>query len=115
MSDGSDVLDHDRDVTDRPTDATGRAEADVGKTDTLDIGSDREAILALLEDGIREAHRKVENGRVYDPENEKVRIKWIRVLAYAAGQYRQLKRDEELDAMKRDLEALKEELHGPPK
>lgn len=84
--------------------------------DAFDVGTDREAMLALLEDGIREAHRKVENGRVYDAENEKVRIKWVRVLAYAVGQYRQLKRDEELDAMKRELEELKAELsHDPEK
>jgi hypothetical protein len=85
VSDGSDVLDPDGDATERPRDAPHGTDADGDPTVPLDVGSDREAILALLEDGIREAHRKVENGRVYDPENEKVRIKWIRVLAYATG------------------------------
>ncbi len=74
---------------------------------------EREEVLALLEDGIREAHRKVENGRVRDAENEKVRQGWIRALAYAANSYRQLKRDEDLEDMKDELEALKAEVHGP--
>ena len=34
----------------------------------------RDAILKLLEDGIQEARRKIEAGRMYDAENEKVRI-----------------------------------------
>lgn len=73
---------------------------------------DREEVLALLEDGIREAHRKVENGRVRNAENEKVRQGWIRVLAYSANQYRQLKKDQELEDMKVELEALKSEIRG---
>jgi len=59
--------------------------------------SGEEKRLALLEEDIREAHRKVENGRVRDAENEKVRQGWIRALAYAANSYRQLKRDEDLE------------------
>ena len=83
--------------------------------DTADgpTAPEREEVLALLEDGIREAHRKVENGRVRDAENEKVRQGWIRTLAYAANSYRQLKRDEDLEDMKAELEALKTEVHGP--
>ena len=77
-------------------------------TPDLEDPSDREVILDLLEDGIREAHRKVESGRVYDPENEKVRIQWIRTLAYAAGQYRQLLRDKELDEFDERLSKLED-------
>ena len=68
---------------------------------------DRDQVLALLEDAIREAHRKVESGRVYDAENEKVRIQWVRALAYTAGQYRQIKNDEDLEEMREEIEALK--------
>jgi hypothetical protein len=62
----------------------------------------------MLDDGIREAHRKVENGRVYDPENEKVRQGWLRTLGYLAGQYRQLMKDKELDDLREEVELLKE-------
>jgi hypothetical protein len=83
--------------------------------DTADgpTAPERDELLALLEDGIREAHRKVENGRVRDAENEKVRQGWIRALAYAVNSYRQLKRDEDLEEMKAELEALKVEVRGP--
>lgn len=64
----------------------------------------RDEILDLLEDGIREAHRKVQEGRVYDAENEKVRIKWIRALAYASNVHRQMQNDRDLE----DLESERE-------
>lgn len=68
----------------------------------------RDEMLDLLEDAVREAHRKVESGRVYDAENEKTRIQWIRALAYAAGQYRQLLKDRELDELRERIEALED-------
>ncbi|MFC5973806.1 hypothetical protein ACFPYI_20975 [Halomarina salina] len=74
---------------------------------------DIDDILSLLEAGIREAHRKVENGRVRDAENEKVRIKWIRALAYSAGQYRQLLRDKELEELNDRIEELEEQQQRP--
>lgn len=82
--------------------------------DRPSIGSnaERDEILALLEDGIREAHRKVESGRVYDPENEKTRIQWVRVLAYAAGQYRQLKNDKDLEEFAERLDRLEARQDG---
>jgi hypothetical protein len=69
---------------------------------------EREEILELLEDGVREAHRKVKEGRVYDAENEKVRIKWIRALAYAANVHRQLQNDKDLEELSERLEELEE-------
>lgn len=74
-----------------------------------DAVPEREEMLDLLEDGIEEAHRKVENGRVYDAENEKVRIQWIRALGYAVGQYRQLIKDRDLEEMNERLEAIEEQ------
>lgn len=68
----------------------------------------REKMLTYLDDAVREAHRKVESGRIYDVENEKVRIQWVRALAYAAGQYRQLLCDHELEEMNERLEHLEE-------
>lgn len=69
---------------------------------------DREDVLALLEDGLDEAHAKVTAGRVYDAENEKVRQGWMRTLGYLAGQYRQLKKDQDLEEMNERLERLEE-------
>ena len=72
----------------------------------LAMAADREEMLELLEDGIREAHQKVESGRVYDAENEKVRIQWVRALAYAVGQYRQLVKDKDIEEMNERLDRL---------
>jgi len=84
--------------------------ADVPTDDgPLGGNASRDEILELLEDGIREAHRKVETGRVYDAENEKVRQKWIRTLAYAANAYRQLKKDRDLEELAAEVERLKEQ------
>lgn len=71
-------------------------------------GGDREEILAVLDDLIQEAHDKAANGRVRDAENEKVRQGWFRTVGYLAGQYRQLKKDEQLDEMQAELDLLKE-------
>ena len=70
---------------------------------------ERDEILELLEDGIREAHRKVQEGRVYDAENEKVRIKWIRALAYAANVHRQIQNDRDLEELSERLEHLEKQ------
>lgn len=89
-----------------PTDADGDADADPGDDDV------RDEMLELLEEGIREAHRKVEQGRVYDADNEKVRIKWIRALAYAVNTHRQVLKDKELEEMQNRLAALERQLEG---
>lgn len=84
--------------------------------DTSDLFADvadRDEVLALVEDGLREAHRKVESGRVYDPENEKVRQGWLRTLGYLAGQYRQLRRDEDLEQMRQEIDDLRKQIDDP--
>jgi hypothetical protein len=86
------------------------ADADA-PVDAVDPGT-RDRILDLLEDGIQEAHRKVEQGRVYDADNEKVRIKWIRALAYATNVYRQTLKDRELEQMRDRLEELEDRIDG---
>jgi hypothetical protein len=69
------------------------ASAGVGE---LDTGDDYQAMLDTLDTAIEEARRKVESGRVYDAENEKVRIKWIRTLAYTVNVRRQVTADRDL-------------------
>ena len=78
--------------------------------DALDDGplADREDILRMLEDAMVEAHRKAENGRVRDAENEKVRQGWFRVLGYLAGQHRQVVKDKKIEEMQEELELIKE-------
>jgi hypothetical protein len=74
------------------------------RTDDVD---DYEAMLTHLDAVIEEARRKVDSGRVYDAENEKVRIKWIRALAYAVSVRRQVTADRDLEKLAEQVEELK--------
>ena len=44
---------------------------------------------------------------MYGAKNEKVRQGWLRTLGYLAGQYHQLKRDEDLEEMRAEIKELK--------
>lgn len=46
---------------------------------------------------IGEANRKVTEGRVYDEENEQIRIQWLRAYTDAVAEYRELA--DEVDAV----------------
>ena len=70
--------------------------------------SDYDDMLDWLDTAIEEAHRKVDSGRVYDAENEKVRIKWLRALAYAVNVRRQVTNDRDLTELAEEVDELKE-------
>ncbi|MDZ7703889.1 MAG: hypothetical protein U5L04_05340 [Trueperaceae bacterium] len=80
--------------------------------ETFPENADREEILELVEDALREAHRKVESGRVYDAEAERVRIKWIRTVGYMADQYRKVLRDDDLEQMRAEIDELRDTIDG---
>ena len=88
------------------TDASTGASNDTGED--LDP-TDYDAMLDTLDVAIDEARYKVENGRVRSPENEKVRIKWVRALAYAVNVRRQVANDRELQELAEEVETLKEQ------
>lgn len=84
---------------------TTDASADTREGDTT---ADYETMLDTLDTAIEEAQQKVESGRVYDADNEKVRIKWIRALAYAVSIRRKVTNDRDLEELSERLEALEE-------
>ena len=86
------------------TDASTGTREESGPT----AGEDYQAMLDTLDTAIEEARRKVENGRVYDADNEKVRIKWIRALAYAVNVRRQVTADKDLEELSTRIEELEE-------
>jgi len=73
---------------------------------------DYDEMLATLDVAIAEAQRKVESGRVYDADNEKVRIKWIRALAYAVNVRRQVTTDRDLEELTERIEQLEAQQDG---
>ena len=91
------------------------SESKRASADASDDLPNRGEIQDLLEDGIRDAHRKVKEGRVYDAENEKVRIKWIRALAYAANVHRQIQNDRDLEELSERLDQLEENTNASEK
>ena len=74
--------------------------------------SDYDAMLADLDVAIDEARRKIENGRIRSPEHERVRIKWIRALAYAVNIRRQVVENKDLEQLAAEVEELKREQEG---
>jgi hypothetical protein len=84
--------------------SAGESDDDVGP-----VVEDRDQMLTSLDVAIEEAQRKIESGRVYDAENEKVRIKWIRCLAYAMNVRRQIAQDRDLEEIAERLDRLEKQ------
>jgi len=91
------------------TDSASAGTRDPSDSDDSDERSDYDVMLAHLDSAIDEARRKVESGRVYDADNESVRIKWIRALAYAVNVRRQVTTDRDLEDMTERLERLEDQ------
>ena len=77
-------------------------------TSSIDRVAELDKLASRLDTAIEEAERKIDSGRVYDAEKERVRQGWIRVLAYALNVRRQMVVDAELDALSERVEALEE-------
>ena len=73
---------------------------------------DYDRMLAIIDDAIEEAHGKVVSGRVYDPENEKVRIKWLKGLGYLLNIRRQIQKDADLEEIDERVEKIEERENG---
>ena len=91
------------------------ATTDLPEIPDYDPEDDREDVLEELKEAMDEALRKFTDGRVRKPENEKVRISWLRAYTHAVGEYRRLVADlEESEQEERlaRLESLIEDLDG---
>lgn len=69
-----------------------------------DLPDDRERMLEVLETGIQEAQYKIEKGKIKDPEKERVRIKWVRALGYCVDKHRKLKKDADVEKLKKRMD-----------
>jgi len=67
---------------------------------------DYDELLSTLDSLLDESMRKVESGRVYDPENERVRIKWIRIACTVIDTHRKVRADRELEELAERVEQL---------
>jgi hypothetical protein len=71
---------------------------------------DRNLILSKLNDAINQLHEKAINGRIKNPENEKVRIQYFKVLAYTCNVYSQIKKDTDLEELLKKIELMTDEI-----
>lgn len=85
------------------TEIGGRAATDGGAE--LD---DYDGMLATLDVAVEEAREKIESGRIRDEEKEKIRIKWVRALAYTVNVRRQVTQDRDLEELTERLEQLED-------
>lgn len=86
---------------------------DSEKTPRADVyAEERNELLERVDTALEEAIRKVEQGRVYDAENEKVRIKWIRAVGYLIRTKRQVLKDKELEEMQERIDQLEGQVNG---
>lgn len=71
-----------------------------------DPTTDREEILAILAEQIRDVRDRIAERDDETEGDEHLSIKWIRTLGYLSGQYRKLMKDTDIDEMEEDLELL---------
>jgi hypothetical protein len=67
-----------------------------------------DVMLEQLDKAIGEIVEKVENGRIRDPEHEKVRIQYYRALGYLVRTKRQVLEDKTLEDLEAEIQELKE-------
>jgi hypothetical protein len=73
------------------------------------IQSERDDALAELSEVIDEArYKSLGDGRIRNPESERIRLKYLRVIVQANAERRKYLADKELEEMKERLEALEE-------
>jgi hypothetical protein len=74
--------------------------------DDLKSAIERDDLLTLLAEVIKEQHKKITSGRIRDPKNEKIELEMVRVLGYLCSVYNGILKDKSLDDMVRRLEVL---------
>jgi hypothetical protein len=81
---------------------SSRSDGDAGGLD------DYEMMLSNLDITIETAREKIQSGRIRDEDKEKIRIKWVRAMAYALNVRRQITADRDLEELTEEVERLKE-------
>lgn len=74
-----------------------------------DLVESYDDLLATLDVLETEALRKVESGRVYDPANERVRIKWIRIAKDVVAEKRKVAAERDLEELAEEVEEIKQQ------
>lgn len=77
------------------------------------IQSERDEALATLSDIVDHArYKSLGDGRIRDPERERIRLKYLRIVISAESERRKILEDKDLDELAAEVERLKEESDG---
>ncbi len=68
---------------------------------------DDEENLDILQDQIKYLSSRIKNGKIKNVQNEELKIKWIRVLAYICKIHASIRKDKELQEIREDIKNLK--------
>lgn len=78
------------------------------------IQSERDDALATLSDVVDHArYKSLGEGRIRNPESERVRLKYLRIIISAQSERRKLLADKELEELEERLERLEERQREP--
>lgn len=74
--------------------------------DTATASTDRDEILALLDEAIQNVRDRIQSYEVESPEDERLLINWHRTLATLVREYRQLQKETDIDEIEENIELL---------
>lgn len=74
------------------------------------IQSERDEALATLSDIVDHArYKSLGDGRIRDPEKERIRLKYLRVIISAESERRKILEDKDLDELAEEVERIKDD------
>jgi hypothetical protein len=68
---------------------------------------DRDKVLSILSNVIRKLDEKLENGRIVNPDNEKIRIQYYKALIYSMDIFNKILKDKQIDNLQDELESIR--------
>lgn len=84
-----------------------RNEYAVIQVDLMPQLKSRQEVLGILSDAIDKQHDKVTKGRIFNPENEKIKINMWKSLVHTCHTYNQILKDMQIDEIKYELQEIK--------
>ena len=77
------------------------------KVDLMPQLKSRQEVLSILAEAIDKQHDKVTKGRIFNPENEKIKINMWKSLVHTCHTYNQILKDMQLDEIKYELQEIR--------
>lgn len=78
----------------------------------MDLIPNRGTILDTLQTAIDKLSSKAFNGRVKNPQNDRVKVGYYKALIYAISTYNAILKDTEIDELQKEIRELREMLEN---